>query len=182
MRRPLPVWLLAALPATLVGHAIAYALTGQSMADPRHGYFGPSLEFAAGFFLALCIVLVLGALTRAGAIARVRVEARTLPLWLKLAPLQVALFCALERAEGLLPSLAGCGVQIALALLLALTLASFARVLARCVRAASVAATYLQRLRGQTVERYLRREPVVCAYALSVRAGSSRFGRPPPRP
>ncbi|MEO6991091.1 MAG: hypothetical protein ABI346_03485 [Candidatus Baltobacteraceae bacterium] len=182
MRRSLPVWVFAALPATLAGHALAYVVTGQSAADGHHGYLGPLFAWSATTLLTVCSVLLAGALTRSGAIAHLRMEPSAGRLLLRLGPLQVVLFWGLERAEGFSPSLLSYAAQLLVALVVALALAYFARLFARCVHAARDASVYLCRRFDFVLPSRLAFAPIAAGYALKVRAGESRFERPPPNP
>lgn len=181
MRRSVPLWALAVLPATLVGHALAYALMGRAIADGRHAYFVPALD------LSLALLAVLGLLTLGGALLRRRVLALDArgsigSYWIKLAPLQIATFTVLERSEGHGATVEACLVQIAVALFAAVLLVCFARLLSKCVRVGEAAATYLHRFLAPPLPAYLHRTPVSLATALFAHAGSSRFQRPPPAP
>lgn len=177
MKRPLPLWLAAVLPATIAAHALGYAVTGQSMADGRHLWLVPAFESSLAVLLLLATALIGGALVRAGVFARPSVEAAPLDLWLRLSAAQTALFVAIERAEGTPVGLIGCAIQIAVALGAALLLAAFARALAGCVRTGDVAARFLTRAVAAPV--YLG-QPFSRADVLAAVAGSRRFQRPPP--
>lgn len=182
VKRALPLWLLAALPATLVGHWLAYIGVGRSLADGRHGYALPSFEISALVLGVLCAGLLVGALVQAGIVDRIRLEATGWSLWLKLAPIQVVLFAIIERLEGYAPSLAGCLIQCVLAAAVAALLALFARFFSRCVLESQEASAYLQRLLSSPFHAHLRRAPFAVAFALSASVGPIRFGRPPPHP
>ena len=180
MKRALPLWLLAALPATLVGHWLAYIGVGRSLADGRHGYALPSFEISVLVLGVLCAGLLAGALTRAGIVDRIRLESTGWSLWLKLAPIQVVLFTIIERLEGYAPALAGCLIQCALAAAVAALLALFANFFSRCVLQSREVSAYLQRLRSNPLDAHIRRAPITVAFALSASVGPIRFGRPPP--
>jgi hypothetical protein len=177
MKRPLPLWLAAVLPATIAAHALGYAVTGQSMADGRHLWLVPALESSLAALLLLATALAGGALVRAGVFARPSVDAAPFGLWWRLAIAQTALFVAIERAEGTPVGWMGCAIQIAVALGAALLLSAFARALAGCVRSGDLAARFLTRVAAPPL--YLRR-PLSPAAALAAVAGSRRFQRPPP--
>lgn len=177
MKRPLPLWLAAVLPATIAAHALAYAVTGQSMADGRHFWLVPALESSLAVLLLLAATVIGGALIRAGVFARPSVDAAPLELWLRMAAAQTALFVAIEHAEGTPVALAGCAIQVAVALGVALLLCAFARALAGCVRAGDDAAQFLARIAAPPI--YLGR-PMSPAAALAAVAGTRRFQRPPP--
>jgi hypothetical protein len=175
-------WLLpaTALPATLIGHALAYNLAGRSQADGHHGYFVQALEYSTILLGGLCVLLIARALTRRGwVVPRFGSLATT---WIKLSVLQIAMFAVLERMEGYVPALVGCAEQALVALCAALALSYFARVLNRCEHGAADAERYLRRLRLSLLGRHISRSPYARAYALSVRVGPSRFARPPPKP
>ena len=182
MKRALPLWLLAALPATLAGHWLTYAGLGQSLADGRHAYALPSFEISLLLLGVLCAGLLGGALIQAGVVDRIRLEATGWSLWLKLAPIQVVLFAIIERLEGYAPSLTGCLIQCALAAGVAALLALFARFFSRCVLQSQEASAYLQRLRSSSCDAHIRRAPLTLALARSASVGPIRFGRPPPHP
>lgn len=177
MKRPLPLWLAAVLPATIAAHALSYAVTGQSMADGRHLWLVPALESSLAVLLVLATALVGGALVRAGIFARPAVEASPLRLWLRLAFAQTALFATIEHAEGTPVGLVGCAIQVAVALGIALLLCAFARALAGCVRAGDAAAQFLTRIATPPV--FLHR-PLSPAAALAAVTGTRRYQRPPP--
>ncbi len=182
MKKPFPVWIAAVLPATLAGHALAYALAGEAAADGRHAYLAPTLAVSAGLLSMIVVTLLGGVLLRAGWVAVPKGETSILNLWARLAPAQIVLFAALERAEGYAPSLLGCGCQTAVALATAAALAAFALLLRRCERGAAEASRYLERLLGKPADRYVRRAAGRYALALCTAAGTRRFQRPPPRP
>lgn len=181
MRPRFSGWILpaAALPATLVGHALAYLLAGSSQADGHHGYFLRTLEYSTALLAGLCLILVARALTRVDRFTRGGSVGAT---WAKLALMQIALFAMLERTEGYVPALAGCVAQVVVALCAAVALAYFARLLERCERDAVHASSYLRRLRSGLQGCHIRRSPYALSRVLSVRVGPSHFPRPPPRP
>lgn len=180
MRPRFSGWILpaAALPATLVGHALAYFLAGYSQADGHHGYFLRTLEYSSALLAALCLILVARTLTRVEGCTRGGSVGAT---WAKLALMQVALFAMLERTEGYVPALVGCVAQVVVALCAALALAYFARLLELCERDAVHASSYLRRLRCGLQGCQIRRSPYSLSYVLSARVGRSHFPRPPPR-
>jgi hypothetical protein len=170
VKRALPLWIAAVLPATLAGHALAYALAGQSAADARHAWLAPALELSIALFLAAAAMLFL------------RLSAAEQSVWAlfpRLAFAQAALFSAIELGEGNHVSLSGVLMQIAVALLAACALSLIARLLHRCRTAAEDTGRYLERLRERPLA-FVPRRPVFRAYALAVHAGSARFQRPPP--
>jgi peptidoglycan biosynthesis protein MviN/MurJ (putative lipid II flippase) len=139
-------WILpaTALPATLVGHALAYFLAGYSQADGHHGYFPRTLECSVALLAGLCLILVARALSRAD---QYTVRGSSVSAtWIKLALMQTALFAMLERTEGYVPALAGCVAQVLVALCAAVALVYFARLLDHCERDAPRASSYLRRL------------------------------------
>jgi len=177
--RPLPLWAAAILPATLIGHGIAYAAQGRSLADGHHGWIAPVFEWSLALLIALCTMLLGDTLMRAHVLAQSAAESSVLAVWPRLALSQIGLFMMMERAEGTHAGLLGCFVQIVVAFATAYVICLFARLLARCRK-------------GSAVNRYIRRllsiapsfavvEPAYVAHALAVRAGASRFQRPPPK-
>jgi hypothetical protein len=92
---------------------------------------------------------------------------------------QTALFAIIEGAEGTHVTLTGALVQVAVALLAAYVVSLFIRLLARCALGSQAAGAYLQRLLDDGA-RYFSLRPESPAFALAVRAGASRFQRPPP--
>jgi hypothetical protein len=181
VKAPLPVWAAAVLPAALVGHGLAYAAAGRPLIDAHHAWLAPAFELSAAFLIALCLALAGGTLIRIKVLAHSSIERSMLALWPRMALAQIAAFVLMERAEGSHAALFGCLIQIAVALGAASLLSLFARLLVRCVRLASQACAYIERLR--TVGRvFVLGEPRTCAFALAVVAGSHRFQRPPPRP
>lgn len=181
VKRALPLWLLAALPSTLLGHWLAYAGVGRTLADGRHVYAVPSLEISGLALGLICAGLLAGAVIQAGFVNRVRLDAAGWNLWLRLAPVQVALFAIVERVEGYAPSLTGCVVQCALAAVVAVFLGLFARYFSRCVLQTEQACAYLRRLLVCPPLTLPGRKPLVAALALGACVGPVRFGRPPPR-
>lgn len=181
VKRAIPLWLLAAVPSTLMGHWLVYAWVGRSLSDGRHGYAMPSLELTAIVLGLLCAGLLAAALVRAGIIDRVRLETTGWSLWLKLAPVQVGLFAVVERFEGYVPSMAGCLLQCALAGAVAALLALFARFFFRCVLQSRETSAYLQRLLNSVSQTHVGRAPFTASLALCAGVGPIRFGRPPPR-
>lgn len=162
----------------LLGHALAYNIAGQSMADGHHGYFVPLLESSGALLVAIFAWSIARVLLRTGRVV-LTVDDSVLTAWAKLAVSQTLLFALLEHAEGYAPSLASCGMQVLIALAAALVLALFGRLLARCVDAATAAGRYLERLSQGIV--HLCFAPVGSAHALSACVGTRRFQRPPPR-
>ncbi|HKU66394.1 MAG TPA: hypothetical protein VJP85_01315 [Candidatus Baltobacteraceae bacterium] len=180
MKRPLPLWIAAVVPATLVGHGLAYAIAGRSAADAAHSWVAPALECSLALLAALCCALLSGALLKAGIMVHTAAERSTLELWPRLAIAQLAIFAAMERAEGGHAGITGCIVQAAVALAVAYVLSLFSRLLVRCIAGAQAACEYLKRLAASVCAIFVVREPLCVAHALAVRAGSARFQRPPP--
>ncbi|MGZ3506567.1 MAG: hypothetical protein ACXWNK_15520 [Vulcanimicrobiaceae bacterium] len=179
MRSKLPLWLAAVVPAALAGHALAYALSGRSAADPQHAWVTPALECSLAFLVALCLLLVGGSLVKAGILMHTAAERSCAALWPRFALCQLAIFCAMERAEGARVGLLGVAVQALIALCAAYLLSLFARLLLRCIEGAHAASRYLERL-FSSVTSFVSRRPAPIAYALAIHAGTSRFQRPPP--
>lgn len=179
MKRPLPVWIAAVVPATLVGHGLAYAMAGRSGADAHHAWVAPALECSLAVLAALCCALMAGALLKAGVLAHTAAERSTIELWPRLAVAQLAMFFAMERVEGTHAGLAGSLVQVLVALCVAYVLSLFSRLLVRCIAQTHAASQYLQRLL-EDGSRFISRRPYCVAHALAVRAGTARFQRPPP--
>lgn len=179
MKRALPVWLAAVLPATLAGHGLAYALTGRSAAGAEHSWMAPALEISLALLFAICTALVGGTLCRAGILRRTRAERSLMVLWPRLAVAQLLLFAMIERAEGTRAGIAGSLVQILVAFAAAWLLCLFARVLARCRKHSREAGAYLERVLAG-ISSFVSRRPAPPAYAFAVRGGRARFQRPPP--
>ncbi len=179
VKRSLPVWLAAVVPATLAGHGLAYALSGRSAADGRHAWMAPALECSLALLVALALLCAAESLCRSNIFTHTAAERSCAELWPRLAVAQIALFAAIEHAEGAHAIWFGIVVQIVVALACAYVLSLFARLLAACARSAHGASRYLERLQ-QTVSSYISRRPSPIAYALAVHAGTSRFQRPPP--
>lgn len=180
MRRSLPVWLAAVVPATIVGHAIAYATSGRPMGDAHHAWLAPVLESSTAILVAIALALVGGALIKARVLTHTLAERSLSALWPRMAIAQVILFAAIERVEGTPASLFGCAVQVAVALVAALLLTAFARVLAACDRSADEAGRYLERLFA-TASWFVGYQPPLLARTLAVSCGTRRFVRPPPQ-
>ena len=180
VKRPLPLWFAAVVPATLVGHGLAYAISGQSAADGRHAWMLPALECSLALLLALSFLCAGQALLKAHIFVHTSVEKSCLALWPRLALAQIVLFSAIERAEGGHAGLMGVLAQVFVALLVAYVLSLFARLLGSCARSAEHASRYLARLL-QSVTSFVSRRPAPIAYALAIHAGTSRFQRPPPQ-
>jgi len=179
-RRPLPLWIAAVVPATLVGHGLAYALAGRSASDAHHAWVAPALECSLALLAALGCALLAGALMKAGIMAHTAAERSTIELWPRLALMQLLMFSLMERAEGTHAGAAGCIIQLAIALAVAYVLSIFSRLLVRCIAAAGEACEYLERLYVKAAATFIDPQPQCAAYALAVRAGSARFKRPPP--
>jgi hypothetical protein len=179
MKRALPLWVAAVVPATLAGHGLAYALSGRSAADGHHAWMAPVLEVSVALLIAACTSFALDALLRAGVFAHTAAERSWFALWPRLSIAQLALFVAIEHTEGATAGLLGCAVQIFIALITAYMLYAFARLLVRCARATQAASRYLQRML-RPVTSFISRQPAPVAYALAIHAGRARFQRPPP--
>ncbi|GAC1388383.1 MAG: hypothetical protein NVSMB31_02300 [Vulcanimicrobiaceae bacterium] len=178
MIRRISLALLVALPGSLIGHVVAYALTGHALSDARHGYLEPALVYSSLVLGVLCAVFVLDALARAA--RRSEIPERLGSMWAMLSAVQVALFWAIERAESATPGWQGYLVQIGVALLGALALVFFAHVLARCERAAWEVQEYLGRRPPSPLASVLPAFETSPAFALRMVAGRARFSRPPP--
>lgn len=178
MKRALPLWLAAVTPAALAGHGLAYALSGRSVADGHHAWMAAAVECSLACLIALGGALLGSALLRSGILMHTPAERSWIALWPRLAVLQLALFAGMERAEGSHAGLFGCLVQVLTALAAAYVLYLFGQLLARCGEADPIG-RYFARARG-TVTSFVSRRPPASAYALAVRAGTSRFQRPPP--
>lgn len=179
MKRPLPVWIAAVVPATLVGHGLAYALAGRSGADAHHAWVAPALECSLAVMAALCFALLGGALLRAGVLVHTAAERSTIELWPRLAVVQLVMFSVMERLEGGHAGVAGSLVQVLVALYVAYVLSLFSRLLVRCIAQAHAASAYLDRLLDGAAL-FVSRRPLCVAHELAVRAGTARFQRPPP--
>jgi hypothetical protein len=172
-------WLLAAVPATLVGHGLAYALLGHSQADGHHAYLLPALAYSVAGLLAFCATRLFKALSRPRPLAAASYSlAGTMA---KLSFAQIALFTLAESLEGYAPTPLAYAIQIFVALLAAVALVYFARLVRHCERSTIEFSQYLQRC--LSLPRVLRFAcaPRSAAYALMVSAGAARFQRPPPR-
>jgi hypothetical protein len=161
----------------LLGHIIAYALEGRSRADGHHAYFSPLLEVAVASAL-LGSGLFAGRKIGSRALHRVHALPPLSHLWFIVALLQTVGYVALELLEGNTPDALGCSVQIFVALLVAVAMTLFCRVIERCAQALSC--SYTRRLSSSTPALPSVIAPVDGARALSVRAGIRRFKRPPP--
>jgi hypothetical protein len=138
----------------------------------------PALECSLALLFAICSTLLGSALLRAGVLMHTAAERSWIALWPRLAVLQLALFALMEHAEGTHAGILGCLVQLLTAFAAAYVLCLFARLLARCRQGAD-ASRYLERAL-RAVTSFVSRRPAPIAYALAVRAGTSRFQRPPP--
>lgn len=179
MNRALPLWIAAIAPATIAGHAAAYALRGEAVTDPRHTWLQPTLEASLAVLAATCALLLGGTLVRAGVLAHTSTERHFNALVPRLIFAQTALFTIVECAEGTHPAVTGYLMQILTACVAALLLSVFARVLARCEICALSISRYRERI-FKAAGRYVRRRAVSIAYELSLRVGNARFQRPPP--
>ena len=179
-RRRLPLWIAAVVPATLVGHGLAYALAGRSASDAHHAWVAPALECSLALLAALGCALVAGALMKAGIMVHTAAERSTIELWPRLALMQLLMFSLMERAEGTHAGAMGCAIQLVVALAVAYVLSLFSRLIVRCIAVAGEACEYLERLCDNVAAVFITPQPQCAAYALAVRAGSARFKRPPP--
>jgi energy-converting hydrogenase Eha subunit A len=175
----LPLWLAAVLPATLIGHGIAYAVAGRSASDAAHAWVMPALDCSLALLLALCCSLIVGALLKAGVLAHTATERSALQLWPRLAIAQLAVFVTMEQVDGSGATLLGCFVQLLAALCVAYVLAVFVRLLDRCAAGSRAAFRYFER-QVKTAAVFVSREPQCVAVQLAVSAGAARFQRPPP--
>jgi hypothetical protein len=180
VKRPLPLWLAAVVPATLAGHGLAYALAKESTADGRHAWMVPALECSLALLVAVFMLRAGQALLRAHILVHTSAERSCLALWPRLALTQMVLFYVMERGEGSNAGVAGAVVQIAVALLAAYILSLFARVLGACALSAERAIQYLARLLNP-VTSFISPGPAPIAHALAIHAGTARFQRPPPQ-
>ena len=180
VKRPLPLWLAAVVPATLAGHGLAYALTGRSAADGHHAWMLPALECSLALLAAVCLICARESLLKARILMHTAAERSGIALWPRLALSQIVLFSVMERAEGGHAGALGVLMQMIVALFVAYVLSLFARLLIACAQSAHLASRYLQRLL-QSVSSCVSRRPAPIAYALAVHAGTSRFQRPPPQ-
>lgn len=179
VKRPLPVWLAAVVPATLAGHGLAYAFAGRSAGDGHHAWMAPALECSLAILAAVVLMAIGSSLLKAGILMHTPAEQSYAALWPRLAFSQIVVFDVVENAEGAHVSIPGIVVQIAVALLVAYLLCRFACLLVRCAQNADEASRYLQRLLN-AITSYVFRQPAPFARALAVHAGVSRFQRPPP--
>jgi hypothetical protein len=164
----------------LVGHAAAYALSGWTMTDARHGWLAPTLECSLAVLLGICTLLLASTLLRWGIFKRTNVERSLLELWPRLALAQLVLFGATENLEGVHITLLGIVAQLVTALCAAYLLSLFSRLIVRCIAGADQAGRYLQRLLTEAVA-LAGREPAPRSVALFACAGHNRFQRPPPQ-
>lgn len=163
---------------TLIGHTVTYALEGRDLADGRHGYFAPILDVVLASALLACALLV-GRVVSSYGIHRVRALPSLPRLWLVAAVLQVAGFVTLELLEGNAPDAVGCSVQIVVALLVAVSMTLFWRVVHRYAEALLI--SYARRTRSPARPASGLLSPVDAVRSLVVRAGVRRFKRPPPQ-
>lgn len=168
-------WLPAAIPATLLGHGVCYALTGRVQSDGHHAYLVPALQYSAFLVASLCVLRLYSAL------GAEKVRSRLLrldELWLRLSFAQILLYVTVESLEGFSISAVALVAQIAVALLAALALAGFSRLVSRCEQAAIDGSRYVARCTATPLHIFFNdRSP---AYALRIAAGTARFQRPPP--
>lgn len=168
-------WLLAAVPAAIAGHMVAYALTGRVQNDAHHAYLVPALQYSAFLCAGLGVVrlyLALGAQRMPSRLLRLD------ELWLRLCVAQILLYIAVESLEGFSVSALAIFAQVAVAFLAALALAGFSRLVSRCEQVAIEGSRYLARSAVTALPIFFNdRSP---AYALRIAAGTARFQRPPP--
>lgn len=171
------LWLLAAIPGALAGHTLAYALTGQAQSDGHHGYLAPALQYSVVLLAGVCGMLLLRALSK---VAREKAPQLCIHhVWLRLAVAQILFYAAVESLEGFAISPGATVAQLVVALLVALVLVQFSRLLSHAERAAEEGSRYLERLCAASPLHvfFNDRSP---AYALCIAAGKARFQRPPP--
>jgi hypothetical protein len=172
-------WLLAAIPATAVGHGLSYFLAGHDQADGHHSYLLPAFGFSAALLLAFCAAALLRAL------GRPRLPFATgysiAATAAKLSVVQIGLFALAERIEGYAPGPSAYVLQILVALFAAIAIAYFAQLVRRCELSAIDAGEYLRRFAAHTEGLRVARAPYSPAYALTISAGTARFQRPPPQ-
>jgi hypothetical protein len=178
VKRALPLWIAAVVPATLVGHVLVCAMSGCD--DIHHAWMAPALEISLALLGAFCASLLANALLRAGIFTHTAAERSWTALFLRLAPAQLAIFAAIERSEGGHAGTLGCAMQILVAVIAAYILYAFAHLLAKCAEGTEAASRYLERIQ-RAVTSFVSRRPPAVAYALAVHAGRSRFQRPPPQ-
>jgi hypothetical protein len=172
-------WLLAAIPATAVGHGLAYVLTGHNQADGHHSYLAPAFGYSIALLIAFCAARLFRALSRSRAPSAAGFSFVATMAQLSLA--QVALFTLAERLEGSTPTPIAYAIQIFVALLATIAIAYFTQLERRCERSAIQASEYLRRIRALTEGLRFARVPYSPAYALTISAGTARFQRPPPQ-
>ena len=126
----------------------------------------------------VCCALLVGRAISARGLRTMRALPPLWRLWLIAATAQTAGFVVLEVLEGNAPDAFGCAVQIVVALLAALTMTLFYRVIERC--ALAILSSYAGRIASCP---NLAKRPVCqidVARSLTVRTGIRRFKRPPP--
>jgi hypothetical protein len=176
-RRSLPFWLAAVVPATIAGHALAYALTGRSVSDGHHPWLAPALECSLALLTAVSLALLRRVLTEAGVFVRDLPSASVWALWPRMAAVQTLLFAAIEHAEGTPLGWPGFAMQIVLALLAACVVCHFTRLLQTCAESVARALAYAKRA---LCAAFLPRARFEAAPALLASLGTHRFQRPPP--
>jgi hypothetical protein len=179
VRRRLPLWLAAVLPAMLLGHAGGYALAGRPLIDARHGWFLFSLENSGAALIAACAILLGCALLSSNLLKRTRVEASLIQLWPRLAIAQIALFAVAENLEALHITALGIVTQLATALCFAYLISLFSRLLERCIEGSAEAAAYLERLLTPALI-FAGSDPAPRTQLLFACAGTNGLQRPPP--
>ena len=179
MNRRSFLWFLAAIPATIVGHALAYVFTGHDQADGHHSYLVPAFECSVALLLAFCAARLLRALSRPRPLSATDYSlAATMA---KLSVVQIVLFTLAERLEGLAPAPIAYAIQLLVALLAAIAIAYFAQLVRRCERSTIQLSEYLHRCLALTEGLRFARAPHSPAYTLTITAGTARFQRPPPQ-
>jgi hypothetical protein len=168
--RPLPLWIAAVVPATVVGHWLTYVIAGVSMADGHHGWFVPVLEVSLAVF-ACVLAAVLGRM-----LARTVGKPSFWRIWPRMAAAQAFLFAVIETTEGTRLHGFGFFIQLAVALIAALALCVLGELLQTCAQVIYRAA-YARRV---TATAFVRREPLSLAVSLAALLGRHRFQRPPP--
>lgn len=179
MKRLLPLWVIAIVPATLAAHLFDYAVAGRNSTDGAHAWLLPALHISLALVAGLSLTLLAIALTtvRRG---EALVRHSLFEVWPRLALAQTAMFAVMEHVEGNHVSLFGCLAQVVVAFITSYLLTRFARLLDECQPRAEEASRYIERIYAALPALFVRRRPHAMAYALAVRAGRARFKRPPP--
>jgi len=172
-------WFLAAIPATIVGHALAYVLTGHNQADGHHSYLVPAFECSVALLLAFCAARLLRALSRPRLLSAAGYSLAA--GMAKLSVIQIVLITLVERLEGFAPAPIAYAIQLLVALLTAIAIAYFAQLERRCERSTIQLSEYLRRCLALTDGLRFARALHSPAYTLTISAGTARFQRPPPQ-